>query len=127
MPTVLIADSDDTARVLLAQTLRDEGYEVVEARDGTAAIAQAARADLIFLDVNMPDVGGREMLSTIRNTPALCRTPVILLSALLESGDCYYETDKFPAGYTVFLLKPVRTTELLSSIRMLLRARAHQK
>ena len=125
MPTVLIADFSEKARESLAQTLRGEGCDVVEARDGASAMAEAVRVrpDLIFLDVNMPDTSGREMLPIIRNTPALRLTPVILLSTFIESGDCYYENDKFPAGYTVFLLKPVQTTELLSVIRMLLRPR----
>jgi PAS domain S-box-containing protein len=63
--TVLVAEDEAMVRAIMARTLRDCGYDVLEAADGRAALdildAEAGRVSLIVADVVMPDLGGREM------------------------------------------------------------------
>ncbi|MEN9937949.1 MAG: Family ership [Chloroflexota bacterium] len=81
---VLIVDDDRDIREMLAQTLEDEGYEVVTAADGAAALATLERDPLpclILLDLMMPGMNGREFRSAQLGDPRLGAIPVIVLSA----------------------------------------------
>lgn len=95
-PRVLLAEDDVALRSLLAATLRKDGYEVLEARDGAEVLGQLEGVldsdrgwtasspppkapDLIISDIRMPGLTGFEVLDAIRS--ARLRTPVILITA----------------------------------------------
>ncbi|HWN17626.1 MAG TPA: PAS domain S-box protein, partial [Gemmatimonadales bacterium] len=67
--TVIVAEDEDMVRSIMARTLRDCGYNVLEAADGRAALnimeAESGRVSLIVADVVMPDLGGREMAARL--------------------------------------------------------------
>jgi PAS domain S-box-containing protein len=67
--TVLVAEDEAMVRAIIARTLRDCGYSVLEAADGRAALdllqAEAGRINLVVADVVMPDLGGREMAARL--------------------------------------------------------------
>lgn len=116
--TVLVAEDEPMVREIVAATLRERGYEVVEAGDGAAALAAAATAPpiaLLVTDVVMPRMGGRELAERLREqTPGL---RVLFVSgysdvALGDAGD--------PA--TAFLPKPFMASELAAAVRGLLEA-----
>lgn len=89
---VLLVDDDDGLRAVVAEALRADGNEVIEAADGAAAFDAVAAAmtteserdfDLVVSDVQMPGCGGLELLCLLRL--ARYRVPVILLSALVDA------------------------------------------
>lgn len=88
--TVLVVDDDPQNCDLLARRLLQEGYEVVQAAGGHEALARLRSdptIDVVLLDVLMPDLGGFEVLVTLKGDEKLRHIPVIMISALdqLES------------------------------------------
>ena len=87
---VLVVDDDPLNRQLLKQALVNEGCRVETVEDGMRAL-RALRAgetqfDLLLLDVMMPGMDGYEVLSFVKDEPALARIPVIMISALDDLG-----------------------------------------
>ncbi len=82
-PKILVVDDETAIRNLLIDLLGDEGYAVVAASNGRAAlaIAQQQRPDLILMDVMMPELDGLETLQHIRALPGSRDVPIILMSA----------------------------------------------
>lgn len=68
MPSILVVDDEDQIRRLIRETLEQAGYQVIEARDGKEAVLQCRRtqADLIIMDILMPDQDGLETTSRLR-------------------------------------------------------------
>src|ERR1700757_3548837 len=122
MPTVprrrlLVVDDDDDIRLLLEELLRGAGYDVETATDGRAALRafHAGPADLVVLDLSMPELDGFETLERLRD---LSDVPVILVTA--RGG----EIDKvrgFRGGADDYVVKPFGRQELLARIEALLR------
>jgi len=68
MPSILVVDDEDQIRHLIRETLEQSGYHVTEARDGKEALQQCrlAPADLVIMDILMPDQDGLETTATLR-------------------------------------------------------------
>lgn len=87
---ILYVEDDDPIRSIGVLTLQAVGgFEVVACASGAEAIAAApqARADLILLDVMMPVMDGPGTLARLRQLPATARTPVVFLTALVQSDE----------------------------------------
>ena len=84
---VLVVDDEAEIRELCRVNLEFEGFDVVEAKNGSEALEMARRhhPDLVFLDLMMPGVDGWEVLHTLKTDDELARIPVILLTA--KSGE----------------------------------------
>jgi len=80
---VLIAEDDPDTRFLLSLVLKEQGYDIVSARDGVEAVALAEKTppDLIIVDQMMPRMTGSDCVRTLRANPALCQVPVVLVTA----------------------------------------------
>jgi len=121
--TVLVAEDEAMVRGIMARTLRDCGYNVLEAADGRAALdileAQAGRVSLIVADVVMPDLGGREMAARLAE-----RWPE--LPVLFTSG--YTGMDVVRRGLLdegrEFLQKPLAPEALARKVREMVDASA---
>lgn len=113
---ILIADDHDLVREGLKTTIRGHAdlALVGEARDGREAVREAARLapDLVVMDVRMPGVGGIEACREIRSHRA--ETSVLMLTSY---GDEKAVMSAILAGAAGFLLKDVKTNELLAAIR----------
>lgn len=111
---VLVVDDELQIRRFLRVSLETNGYRVVEADNGKAAIAEAARLrpDLIVLDWNLPDLDGIEVLRRVREWT---QTPVIMLSVRDADRDKVAALD---AGADDYLTKPFSTAELLARLRV---------
>jgi hypothetical protein len=84
---ILAVDDNPAALYATSRVLRSAGYEVIEATTGAAALAAAGRADLVVLDVNLPDIDGFEVCRRLRARPDTAQLPVLHLSATFtQSG-----------------------------------------
>ena len=120
---LLLVDDDALLRGIAAKTLRHAGFEVTEAADGEAALAQfeAAPFDLLLLDVVMPELDGYEVCARIRALPQGARVPVLMLTGLNDSASIELA---YQAGATDFIAKPINWTLLSHRVRYSLRAAA---
>jgi len=116
--TILIAEDDRRVRDSLDRALQLEGYEVITANDGARALELHAgdRADLLLLDVSMPNVDGLTVCRTIRSKGD--DTPILMLTARHEVDDRVAGLD---AGADDYLVKPFALEELLARVRARLR------
>ncbi|SUD48039.1 Mycobacterial persistence regulator A [Nocardia otitidiscaviarum] len=120
-PAVLIVEDDPNVRSTLDQLLRFEGYRVLQAADGSAALTVLAtqRPDLAVVDVVMPELDGLSLCRVLRRRGD--RLPILVLTARHQVGDRVAGLD---AGADDYLAKPFDTEELLARLRALLRRSA---
>ncbi|HEY5620172.1 MAG TPA: response regulator, partial [Candidatus Bathyarchaeia archaeon] len=100
-----MVDDESEIREVLSRALRNWGYEVAEAENGSVALEKAFRElpDVILLDVSMPVVGGFEVLENLRKFPGTMSIPVILFTTLpAEKG----ELTGIRLGVEHYLTKP---------------------
>ena len=117
MARILLVEDDGALRGALRELFEREGYEVAAAADAAAArSAMAAGADLIVLDVGLPDGDGVALCRAWR--AAGVETPVLFLTARDDEIDVVRALD---AGGGDYVTKPFRMQELLSRIRAQLR------
>lgn len=118
MVAVLVVDDDLPIRRMLERTFAAEGYSVVVAADGGAALAAVERSvpDLVVLDVAMPGVDGLAVCRRLRR--AGLALPILLLTARDAVTDLVAGLD---AGADDYLVKPFAPEELLARSRALLR------
>jgi len=114
---VLVVDDDEKIRRILQQTLRTEGFMVIEADGGRSALPsfKQEKPDLVILDLMMPEMDGFEVLRQIRKTSD---TPVIILSARDELTD---KAAGFALGVDDYLAKPFSPAELVMRTKAVLR------
>jgi CheY-like chemotaxis protein len=119
MLTVLIADDEAPVVELVRVTLEDERVRVVAACDGTTALELAAELEpeLIFLDVNLPDLSGLEVCRRLRREPSLAGVRIVMLTAAAQQDDI---ARGLAAGATHYLTKPFSPVRLLSLVQGLL-------
>jgi diguanylate cyclase (GGDEF)-like protein len=113
---ILILDDDPSLTALLAEILKQDGYEVIESNSAKDVLflARQFRPDLLLLDIMMPEVDGYDVCDYFRGDPELKFTRIVVLTALdnLESRlKCYR------AGADVYLAKPFEISELREIIR----------
>lgn len=89
MTKIMLVEDDNNLREIYQARLEAEGYEIVSAQDGEAALALASKElpDLVISDVMMPKISGFEMLDILRNTEALKNVKIIMLTALGQTED----------------------------------------
>ena len=95
MKRILIAEDEESLRVLLAIVLTDRGYDVCEAADGDEALQQfeVFRPDLAILDARMPGKTAPEILEILRRRDAL-RTPVIVMTAFRDEDSSWTDLER---------------------------------
>jgi len=86
---ILIIEDDKFLRELIAQKLIKEGYEISEAIDGEEGVKKIReeKPNIVLLDLILPGIDGFEVLSKMREDPALAQIPVIILSNLGQKED----------------------------------------
>jgi two-component system response regulator MprA len=115
---VLLAEDDRAIRNALERALTLEGYQVMAVADGVEALAQAHRnrPDVLVLDVMMPGIDGLQVCRVLRAEGD--RTPVLILTALVETADRIAGLD---AGADDYVVKPFDVEEVFARLRALLR------
>ncbi|MDO8291208.1 MAG: response regulator, partial [Parvibaculum sp.] len=105
MAKILAVDDSNSLRQMVAFTLKQSGYEVVEAASGTEGLqkARATQVDLVLTDVNMPGMDGITLVRELRALPTYRFTPILVLTT--EAGTEKKQEGR-AAGATGWLVKP---------------------
>ncbi|MBR0850569.1 response regulator transcription factor [Bradyrhizobium diazoefficiens] len=114
---VLVIDDEPPIRKLLRMGLTTQGYDILEASNGKTALDKLAEQPaLIILDLGLPDIGGHELLRTIRARNE--SVPIVVLSS---RGDEAGKVQALDLGADDYLTKPFGMDELLARLRAALR------
>ncbi|OAN44576.1 histidine kinase [Chloroflexus islandicus] len=108
-PTIMVVEDDAATRRLYRFLLRNSGYDVIEAEDGIDALEKLAvhDCDVIITDMNMPRMGGIELVRTLRQNRS--QVYVIMVTAF---GTPDTEKNAFRTGVNEYLTKPFDFDEL---------------
>lgn len=117
---ILAVDDNEALRYALVRTLREAGYQVVEARTGGEALALAAEnPDLITLDVHLPDILGFEVCRRLKSDPLTSHIPILHLSSTYIDPDA--RVQGLSSGADAYLAEPIDRAELIATVGALLR------
>lgn len=125
--SILIVDDDDDVRNIMELLITNDGYrDVVTAESAERVLSLLARGpemhfDLIFLDINMPNMDGIESCRLIRGDARYRTVPIVMTTARvdLKTIDAAFES-----GATDYLTKPLKAADLLACVRAKLRLKA---
>src|SRR5580698_5514102 len=124
--TLLVVDDDEAKRYILTTWLRRAGHTVIQAATGGEALEKVGLAELVVLDINMPDMTGYEVCQRIKADPRTAAIPVIQVSAtaITVSDRAHGLTQ----GADAYLTEPTEPEELLAVVVAALRySRARQR
>lgn len=118
MARILVVDDEPALVKLLAFVLEKDSHEVRTAADGLAALTaiDAARPDLILLDVMMPGMDGYSLSARLQENPSLCSIPIIILSAHARMKDMF----QAQGNVIRFVEKPFDSKNLRALVREVL-------
>ncbi len=116
---VLFVDDEEMVRKVVAETLRERGFAVTTCRDGWEAFmkAQQQTYDLLLLDLQMPRMGGAELLERIRKLPARHQPPCVVITGLPLSDE---EKHAEKLGVGAVVPKPFEIGELMQVLHRVL-------
>ncbi|MCB0214557.1 MAG: response regulator [Anaerolineae bacterium] len=113
--TILCIEDNFQNRILVNRILTSRGYTVIEAADGLEGMEmiRSLKPPLVLLDIDLPGMGGIEIVGHVRADEALRHIPVIALTASAMQGD----RERFlKAGCDDYLSKPIQVKELLDMV-----------
>jgi CheY-like chemotaxis protein len=118
-PLALIADDDADILMLISLTLERDGYEVVTAKNGLAALQSASDRvpHLVVLDLMMPGIDGCEVTRRLRAQEATREVPIMIVTAFAEESQA---AKALAAGADAYLRKPFAPRDLLAKTASLL-------
>lgn len=117
----LVVDDDGATRTVVRALLENEGYSVDEAPDGAEALKRFTESQyysLMILDLDMPNVGGREVLDRVRSAVATSGLPIIVLTG---TKDPDAELELMEQGADDYVRKPIDPGRLLVRIKAMMR------
>lgn len=116
MTKILAVDDSVSIRQMVSHTLRDAGYEVETANDGRDALSKvsSSKFDVVISDVNMPNMGGFELVKALREKPQYKFIPILMLTT--ETSTDKKQQGK-SAGATGWLVKPFNPDTLLKTLK----------
>jgi len=116
---VLIVDDAVSMRQMVSFTLRQGGYEVIEAEHGQDALnkLQGIMVDLILTDLNMPVMDGITLIQNVRKIPAMKNKPILMLTT---EGLASKKEQGKAAGATGWIVKPFDPDKLLQTLAKVL-------
>ncbi len=119
MTTILSVDDSNSIRQMVSFTLKQAGYDVLEAADGRDAlgIAKQKAVNLVITDINMPNMDGLSLIRELRALPSYKFTPILTLTT--ESGQDKKQAGK-AAGATGWIVKPFNPDQLLATVKKVL-------
>lgn len=122
---ILLVDDERDIVEFLEYNLRQEGFEVITAYDGTEAISKLSqKPDLIILDVLMPKMDGYDACKAIREMPEFKKTPILFLTAKSSEID---EIKGLNLGADDYVQKPISPKKLVARVKSNLRKTGSDK
>ena len=120
MHTILAVDDSPSMRQMVSFTLKNAGFNVVEAVDGQDAFEKSSQRDynLVLTDQNMPRMDGISLTKKLRENPKFKATPILILTT--ESSDQMKQMGR-SAGATGWLVKPFDPAKLLEVIKKVIK------
>ncbi len=117
--TIMTVDDSASVRQMVSFTLREAGYQVIEAVDGKDALSKlnGSSINMVITDLNMPNMDGIELITKLRATPACKFVPIVMLTT--ESQPQKKQEGKV-AGATGWIVKPFKPDQLLAVIKKVL-------
>ncbi len=115
---IMTADDSASMRQMVSMTLKQAGYNVVEASDGKDALGKLNGIDMLITDLNMPNMDGIELIKQVRSKPEYKFIPIIMLTT--ESQDNKKMEGK-AAGASGWIVKPFKPDQLIAVIQKVLR------
>ncbi len=114
--SIMTVDDSASVRQMVSFTLREAGYNVIEASDGKDAVSKINLADLnlIVTDLNMPNMDGIELIKTVRSMPKYKFLPIIMLTTESQNEK---KMEGKNAGATGWIVKPFKPEQLLAVIK----------
>jgi PAS domain S-box-containing protein len=120
--TILNVDDNEASRYATSHTLRQAGFEVLEAANGAEALRWVKDTpDLVILDVNLPDMSGFEVCGRIKADPAISLIPILHLSAIYLDDQA--RVTGLESGADGYLTRPIEPPVLIAYVKALLRTR----
>lgn len=118
-PLILVADDDRATRMLLKLAMEEEGYRIVEAKNGEQCLAAFTRwqPDMVLLDAIMPEMDGFTCCERLREIPESMNTPILIITALDDQDSI---DRAFAAGATDYITKPIYWAVLAQRVKRLL-------
>src|SRR5512143_4166829 len=113
--TILYIEDDPGSQMLVQRTLAFAGYRVVIASRGLEGLDMAAKEmpDLILMDINLPDLSGREVTTKLRSDERFRSVPIVALTALGQAGE---REKAIAAGASGYITKPVDIDRLPTQV-----------
>ena len=113
---ILVVEDQEDNRRILRDLLTNQGYRIVEAVDGLEGIrqAEAAKPDLILMDIQLPGLDGYEATRRIKSNAALAGIPIIAVTSYALSGD---DGKAREAGCGDYVSKPFSPRALLRKVQ----------
>ncbi len=118
--TILVVDDSPTMRQMVAFTLTQAGFQVVEAADGREALAKLAPAPLpalVVTDLNMPGMDGLTLIKELRRMPAMKFVPILMLTT---ESSAEKKVEGRAAGATGWIVKPFHPDQFMTIVRKVL-------
>lgn len=117
--TIMTVDDSASVRQMVVFTLRQGGYDVIEAVDGRDGLSKlrGVRCDMLITDLNMPMMDGISLIREVRSDPAYRTLPIVMLTT--ESQEERKQEGR-AAGATGWIVKPFKPDQLLAVIKRVL-------
>lgn len=115
---IMTVDDSASVRQMVAFTLKNAGYDVLEASDGQDALAKlGGPVDMVITDLNMPNMDGITLIKNIRANASYKFIPIIMLTTESQAGKKQEGKD---AGATGWIVKPFKPEQLLAVVQKVL-------
>ena len=117
--TIMTADDSASVRQMVAFTLKQNGYDVIEAVDGRDALTKlnTQKVDMLITDLNMPNLDGIGLIKGVRSGSLNRLIPIVMLTT--ESHDSRKMEGK-AAGATGWIIKPFKPEQLIGVVKKVL-------
>jgi two-component system chemotaxis response regulator CheY len=112
----MTVDDSKTMRDMVSFTLKNAGYNILEAEDGEKGVqvANSSNVDLVITDLNMPNMNGLDLIRSLRSNPKYGSTPILMLTT---EGDSSKKMEGKNAGATGWIVKPFQPEKLLEVVK----------
>lgn len=114
--TIMTVDDSASVRQMVVFTLKQQGYDVLEAIDGKEALSKlaASKPDMIITDLNMPNLDGIGLIRAVRADAARRLLPIVMLTTESQEGR---KQEGREAGATGWIVKPFNAEKLIGIVK----------